>query len=205
MKGSNPRHDRMAVEEGWRKKMEYELIRSKRRSIGIEVTWEGEVRVRAPYSAPIDKINAVVESRESWIEETREKIKVRKQQMDQNGIKRLNRAELEELANQAVEYIPQRVAFFAKKMGVTYGRITIRNQKSRWGSCSAKGNLNFNCFLMMTPPEVIDYVVVHELCHRKEMNHSKAFWACVEEVLPDYKKWNQWLKEYGSMIIDQNG
>lgn len=194
----------MKVEEGWRKKMEYELIRSRRRSIGIEVTWDGEVRVRAPYAAPIDKINALLESRAGWIEETRDKIRVRKQQMDQTGIKRLNQAELEELADQAAEYIPQRVAFFAKKMGVTYGRITIRNQKSRWGSCSAKGNLNFNCFLMMTPPEVIDYVVVHELCHRREMNHSKAFWACVEEVLPDYKKQERWLKEYGSMIIDQN-
>lgn len=184
--------------------MEYELIRSRRRSIGIEVTWDGEVRVRAPYAAPIDKINALLESRAGWIEETRDKIRVRKQQMDQTGIKRLNQAELEELADQAAEYIPQRVAFFAKKMGVTYGRITIRNQKSRWGSCSAKGNLNFNCFLMMTPPEVIDYVVVHELCHRREMNHSKAFWACVEEVLPDYKKQERWLKEYGSMIINQN-
>ncbi|MDY3888895.1 MAG: M48 family metallopeptidase, partial [Agathobacter sp.] len=86
-----------------------------------------------------------------------------------------------------MEYIPKRVAYFADIMGVDYGRITIRMQKTRWGSCSSKGNLNFNCLLMLAPPEVIDYVVVHELCHRKEMNHSKAFWREVERVLPDYR------------------
>lgn len=90
---------------------------------------------------------------------------------------------------------------YAKQIGVTYGRITIRNQKTRWGSCSSKGNLNFNCLLMLTPPEVIDYVVVHELCHRKEMNHSGAFWAEVEKVLPDYKEQVKWLKENGAQII----
>ena len=79
--------------------------------------------------------------------------------------------------------------------------ITIRNQKTRWGSCSSKGNLNFNCLLMLTPPEVIDYVVVHELCHRKEMNHSWAFWAEVEKVLSGYKEQVKWLKENGGQVI----
>ena len=82
-------------------------------------------------------------------------------------------------------------------MGVDYGRITIRNQKTRWGSCSAKGNLNFNCLLMLMPTEVIDYVVVHELCHLKEMNHSNAFWREVKQVLPDYRKQVKWLKDEG--------
>jgi predicted metal-dependent hydrolase len=86
-------------------------------------------------------------------------------------------------------------------VGVTYGRITIRNQRSRWGSCSGKGNLNFNCLLMLTPSHVIDYVVVHELCHRLEMNHSPAFWAQVERVLPDYRKSREWLREHEKELI----
>ena len=101
----------------------------------------------------------------------------------------------------ALKVIPERVEYFAKVIGVTYGKITIRNQKTRWGSCSSKGNLNFNCLLMLAPSEVLDYVVVHELCHRKQMNHSKAFWLEVEKVLPIYKEVRKWLKEEGSQMI----
>ena len=105
------------------------------------------------------------------------------------------------LAEEALKIIPARVEYFAKVIGGTYGKITIRNQKTRWGSCSSKGNLNFNCLLMLPSPELLDYVVVHELCHRKQMNHSKAFWLEVEKVLPDDKEARKWLKEDGSQMI----
>lgn len=117
----------------------------------------------------------------------------------------LSNDEIHELAAKALNYIPERVAYYAEQIGVTYGRITIRNQKTRWGSCSSKGNLNFNCLLMLTPPEIVDYVVVHELCHRKEMNHSKAFWSEVEKVLPNYKTRVRWLKDEGSSIMRRKG
>jgi len=84
---------------------------------------------------------------------------------------------------------------------VSYGSITVRSQKTRWGSCSSRGNLNFNCLLMLTSPEVLDYVVLHELCHRKELNHSARFWAQVERVMPDYRLRRKWLKDHGSALI----
>ena len=86
-------------------------------------------------------------------------------------------------------------------MGVRYGRITIRNQHTRWGSCSAQGNLNFNCLLMLCPEAVRDYVVIHELCHRLELNHSEKFWTEVERVMPDYKIHRKWLKDNGTSLI----
>ena len=86
---------------------------------------------------------------------------------------------------------------------MTWGRITIRCQKTRWGSCSAKGNLNFNCLLMLSPPQVQTYVVVHELAHRKHMDHSPAFWAEVETVLPDYRDSVRWLKTNGGKLLSR--
>lgn len=109
--------------------------------------------------------------------------------------------EIRRLADEAMRVLPERAAYYAPKVGVSYGRITIRNQRTRWGSCSGKGNLNFNCLLMLAPEQVQDYVVVHELCHRLEMNHSARFWSEVERVFPDYRIAKQWLKEHGEEIM----
>ena len=115
----------------------------------------------------------------------------------------LTKEDIDRLADDARRFIPGRVAQIAAEMGVTYGKITIRNQKTRWGSCSANGSLSFNCLLMLTPPEIIDYVIIHELCHRVHMNHSPAFWREVEKYDPDCRDKKQWLKEYGSVLFDR--
>ena len=101
---------------------------------------------------------------------------------------------------QAKTVIGKRVRFYAEQMGETYGRVTIKNQKKRWGSCSNARNLNFNRRLIMAPQEVLDYVVVHELCHLRQMNHSKEFWKEVELVLPDYKMHKKWLETNGHLL-----
>lgn len=185
------------------KEYEYRLIRSRRKSLGIEIKGAGDLYVRSPLRMPLSEIHRMIEKNQNWIDghvEKRQAI-IEKQKDSLYGEMRLDENEIKRLTNLAKETIPPRVELFAKSMGVDYGRITIRHQKTRWGSCSGKGNLNFNCLLMLTPLEVQEYVIVHELCHRKEMNHSYRFWAEVEDVLPDYRVQEQWLKTNGGALI----
>ncbi len=180
--------------------MEYKLIRSSRRTISIEIKPDLTVVVRAPRRAPEREIERIVAGKEAWIHKHLEKMRIKKEQLEESGEMPLSAEQIRELVMRAKEYIPERVRYYAGIMGVSYGRITIRKQKTLWGSCSAKGNLNFNCLLMLTPEDVIDYVVVHELCHRKQMNHSKAFWKEVGRVLPDYNERRKKLRAEGKLL-----
>lgn len=181
--------------------MKVTVIRSNRKTVTIQVNSDLSVTVRAPRSASEKDIEEILKKKEAWISKHIEKIKETKERFEAEPTEKLTREKVIALAEEALKVIPERVEYFAKVIGVTYGKITVRNQKTRWGSCSSKGNLNFNCLLMLAPPEVLDYVVVHELCHRKQMNHSKAFWLEVEKVLPNYKEVRKWLKEEGSQMI----
>lgn len=180
-----------------------EIIRSKRKTIAIEITKKLQVLVRAPLRMLESDIQRFINKNTLWIEKhiklMKEKIEKLEQQ-EYNAIK-LTAEEIRQLAEQALTVITERVVFYSQIMNVTIGKITIKNQVSRWGSCSNKGNLNFNCLLMLMPSDVIDYVVVHELCHRKEMNHSVKFWAEVAQVLPNYKVQKKWLKDNGNAIM----
>ena len=177
--------------------MTYELIRSSRKTVALQIKGDGRIIVRAPLRMSVKEIQRFVDSKAAWIEKHLVLIQQR-----QNPVEAAFAIEqLHQFADATKQDILQRVVRFAALMGVTYGCITIRAQKSRWGSCSAKGNLNFNCLLMLCPEDVRDYVVVHELCHRKELNHSPRFWAEVEKVLPGYKVQRKWLKDNGGAII----
>lgn len=90
-----------------------------------------------------------------------------------------------------------RVAYYHKITGGRYTSVTVRDQKTRWGSCSSRGTLSFNYRLIFAPPDILDYVVVHELCHLTHMNHSADFWNMVGSVMPEYKIYRKWLKEHG--------
>ena len=175
--------------------------RSRRRTLSIEITPQAAVLVRAPYSMPNQDIRRFLQEKSGWID--RHIASARQNLAKRADIEPLSDEELEHLADQALRVIPERVAHFASIMGVSYGRITIRNQRTRWGSCSAKGNLNFNCLLMLAPADVLDYVIVHELAHRKEMNHSKRFWSEVAAVLPDYRDYVAWLKDHGTELMQR--
>ena len=173
----------------------YEIIRSSRKSLSLQITPAGDVIVRCPRRYPARETERFVESKRPWIEGHLAKIESRE------TLPALTQTQLRELADRAAKILPERVRYFAPLAGVDFGRITIRSQRTRWGSCSGKGNLNFNCLLLLCPEAVRDYVVVHELCHRKELNHSPKFWAEVEKLCPDYKTHRKWLKENGSSLI----
>lgn len=178
----------------------YEILRSSRRTLALEIR-DGRLLVRAPRRATQAEIEALLEKHGAWIEKHLQRAEA--QRAAAEALAPLTVEELRALAERALQVIPERVRYYAPKIGVTYGRITIRAQRTKWGSCSAQGNLNFNCLLMLAPPEVLDSIVVHELCHRREMNHSKRFYAEVLRVFPEYRKWNKWLKENGPLLMQR--
>lgn len=173
----------------------YEIIKSSRKTIAVEVRQDGSVLVRAPRDCPQSRIDTFLKEKQAWVlakvEEQKEK------EADSMKIQPLSEAEQRLYRDKAREIFEQKVSYYAQMMGVSYGRIAIRDQKTRWGSCSGEGNLNFNWRLIFAPAGVLDYVVVHELAHRKEMNHSPRFWRVVEDTMPEYRKYQKWLKENG--------
>ena len=176
------------------------LVRSSRKTLAVQIRADGTVIARAPLRMPKDRILCFLSEKASWIRMQQGRMQERENMRQQARI-HLDAAQEEELRERANSVLAQRTAYFARQVGVTYGRITVRDQKTRWGSCSQTGNLNFNFRLILAPPEVLDYVVVHELCHRRQMNHSAQFWQEVAQVLPDYRKRKAWLTENGWRLM----
>ena len=189
--------------EVWRmgENKKYTIIKSFRKSYSITVERDGTVTIRAPFFMSERKIREIIDERKEWIERAQKKIANQAEKL--NSLTPITSDEIDSLKAGAKPIIEEKVRLFADKMGVEYGKITIRCQKTRYGSCTAKGNLNFNCLIMLMPEKIIDYVIVHELCHIKEMNHSRRFWNVVESVLPDYKERRKWLKLNGNILIER--
>lgn len=176
------------------------LVRSSRKTLAVQIRADGTVIARAPLRMPKDRILCFLSEKASWIRMQQGRMQEREKMRQQARI-HLDAAQEKELRERAKSVLAQRTAYFARQIGVTYGRITVRDQKTRWGSCSQTGNLNFNFRLILAPLEVLDYVVVHELCHRRQMNHSAQFWQDVAQVLPDYRKRKAWLTENGWRLM----
>lgn len=174
----------------------YKIIRSNRKSLSLQIGKDGIFIVRIPNLVPVFVAEEFIQKNMDWIRKQQKKMETMKE-----NVYVITEEERKKGIAYAHKIFPERTAYFAERMGVSYGRITIREQKTRWGSCSAAGNLNFNWKLVLMPPEVLDYVVVHELAHRKEMNHSARFWKIVEKELPDYMERRKLLREYEKKMM----
>ena len=165
----------------------YPLFRTRRLTVGISVKPGGVVEIRAPKGMPIDRIEAFVESKAGWIAKTVAKSPAKPPLPDEETQKRLRKF--------AQAEIPPLVTLWAERMGVTPSRVRITAARTRYGSCNSKGNLCFSLFLMLSPMEAVEYVVVHELAHIVHHNHSRAFWETVERFMPDYRERQKLLKQ----------
>ncbi|MDB5264503.1 MAG: putative metal-dependent hydrolase [Parcubacteria group bacterium] len=147
---------------------------------------------------PSSKVEAFVAKHADWIERAQERIEKRKPRLPKEQLPRIRRNSkaYKEAQEQARTLVTARLIHFNKVYNFTYGTISIRNQKTRWGSCSAKGNLSFNYRIAFLPPELADYIIVHELCHTKEHNHSPRFWVEVARTIPNYLALRNQLRTY---------
>ncbi len=221
-----------------------QLIRSKRKSISLEISQDAKLIVRAPRFASLHFINDLINEKSNWILKKLHLAKKKKSQLKERkfveGEKFLlmgKEFDLEVCKNQkkalffkecfkityrftekftdletrkkifedwykkeARKRITESVDIYSNISGLKYNKIRINSAKTRWGSCSHDNNLNFSWRLIMAPVGVIDYVVVHELAHIAEKNHSKKFWQKVESIFPDYKKYKKWLKDHGHLL-----
>ena len=163
-------------------KIAYELIRSNRRTMSVEVDASGTVLVRAPRLMPKWCIEAFVRERQEWIERAKDR-----QAKRQEKLPDIQEEDKPLYVKKARTILPPKIDYYARRMGVQPTGLTVTSARTRFGSCSGKNRLSFSWRLMAYPEEAIDYVVVHELAHIRYKDHSRAFYAFIESVLPDYR------------------
>ena len=185
--------------------IEYTLVRSDRRTLSLRIMADGKAEVRAPRFMPKSEIDRFVSSKETWIDKTRKRLAEETADAEADAQNMFTPEDIRRMGQTMVSLLPPLLRKHAPALGVNVGRVTVRMQKTRWGSCSSKGNLNFNCLLAEAPPSVLEYVVIHELCHRIEMNHSRKFWALVEGRCQDYRSSVAWLKTEGRILMSRAG
>ncbi len=205
--GSELRRAVLLLPEGQRATVSYVLRRNPRRkNLSLVVPEDGTLEVRVPLRCPEAEIQRVLEQKAGWILQAMERQRLRKERKEAESSHRTPEEEQERLRAAAAGFRPlllESIARYLPQLPAGHRRITrisVRNQKTRWGSCSAKGSLSFNVRLYYAPRECLDYVVVHELCHLVHMNHSAAFWREVERILPDYRRRRRWLRDNGQNL-----
>ncbi len=190
----------------------YEIVPSRRKSYALHFTAEKGLEVRVPLRFSELIVRKLLTQHEDWIRKKYAAYQALEERKKNSPYSEEDVLHLQKIYRKAAkEYFPKRVEYYVNELfwedseiyaesGKPYVNITIRDQKTRWGSCSSKGTLSFSWRLMLAPPRVLDYVVLHEICHLKEMNHSAAFWNLVGSVMPDYKEYRKWLRDHGSEL-----
>ena len=183
----------MATED----EIEYRIIKcGRRKTMGIVIDRSGSVEVRIPRWVTYAAAEEFVKERHDWIVKSRKKMLARKDKHDEKNWEKVKQDNIAWMSKRGEELFKDKVRAWAQKIGVTYNRITIRDASTRWGSCSAKGNLAFTWKVFVMPERLVDYLVVHELSHLRYMNHSRDFWELVGTYIPDYKKIKKEFEEY---------
>lgn len=172
---------------------DYELVRSGRRSISVEIKKGGRIIVRAPQRMSAEGVERFLYQKSAWIEKH---LRIQLGYSADFDFDRYGKKEITELKAKAREVIFPLVEHYKTLLEVQPSAVKINAAKKRFGSCSAKNSLNFSCFLVLYPMPAIEYVTVHELCHIKEHNHSKNFYRHIESVMPDYRERERVLSEY---------
>ena len=179
--------------------MEYQIVRSNRKTLAIQINQDAELIVKAPYRYSESDIEAFLMQKKEWIFKHTNRLKKQKSK-SLSYARNLTEKEIRKYKEIARERFCEKAKRYAEKMGVSFHSVTIKEQKTRWGSCSSLKNLNFNWRLIFAPEEVQDYVIIHELAHLIEMNHSPAFWNIVEDTMKNYKVYKKWLNEHGHTL-----
>lgn len=189
--------------DGTRISVSYTLFRTRRRTLALVVRENGDLEVRVPLFCREEEIQRFLLGKADWILSHIATQKARFQEKE-SAHSALTEEEKERLRKNCIRkmkrLLPEKIAQYEPLLPASHRpitRVTVRGQKTRWGSCSSKGSLSFNWKLAQAPSFCLDYVVVHELCHLVHMNHSQAFWNEVERILPDYRTARTWLKENG--------
>ena len=168
---------------------EYKVVYSERKTIAITFDKDGSLLLRAPIGTKKKKLESIIQDHAAWIDKHQARA-IQKAEAEEN----LTLESISALKQAAKKQLIPLTEYYAKLLGVSYGKITVTSAKTRFGSCSSEGNIAYSYRLMLFPSEAQEYVVVHELCHRIHMNHSPAFYRTIEKILPDYKERRKLLK-----------
>lgn len=186
----------MSKEYVTRSGVPYTAVKCRRRTLGITIDREGNVEVRIPNWVSYDAAKEFADEKDDWINRTLKKQQARKKKHDERDWDKLRADTLQWIKGRGGELLGQKVYDWSLKMDVTYAKVNVKDTSSRWGSCSARGNIAFSWKIFLMPEELADYLIVHELAHRKHMDHSPEFWSEVERYIPDYRALRKRFADY---------